>query len=505
VLWLATLLPDLGARYSFGWDSSQFDRAVTHFDIARHQPHPPGYPLWVLALRGLTPVAGNPNRAQVLLAFLFTLAALCFFRALARALLGDPEGLSAMLLLAFSPLTCLYANSSQVYAVDLFSSCFAGWLASELWLGRTRRAVPGFAVMALAAGFRPSGVVFLLPLLCIAMWRYGLKNPVQAGLGVLAGGACWLAWYAPTAMLSGGFSALSALNRSQMAISFGKTSVFYGAPAMTHARMVVEACLYFAVAISSFALPLAASLWSRPKRDLDLPSRARPAWATPAFFVLWIGPNLAVVYLFHCSQPGYVLLSVPPLALLLAWVTRRTLNGLAWTAAGVAAALLVGYFPYERFMNPGSTALPFLLLRSTPRISRLVETSQRDIRALIDSMPGRPEQKLLLCLRRKFEAPNIRTVTYDFSDVVWADFEGPAFRVFTPREGGVSFTLPGSVRSVAWLCDQEGLPAAVRAQFPHVRQIAGNRLFSFWSGLANTSRMEAILKPTATGARVTPP
>lgn len=84
MIWVALILPDLGTRYSFGWDSSQFDRAVSDFDIARHQPHPPGYPLWVLALRALSPILNNPNRAQILLAVLFTLAGLAFFRAVAR-------------------------------------------------------------------------------------------------------------------------------------------------------------------------------------------------------------------------------------------------------------------------------------------------------------------------------------------------------------------------------------------------------------------------------------
>ena len=504
MIWVALILPDLGTRYSFGWDSSQFDRAVSDFDIARHQPHPPGYPLWVLALRALSPILNNPNRAQILLAVLFTLAGLAFFRAVARDLLGDRAGSSATLLLAFSPLICLNANSSQVYAVDLFLSCFAGWFTRELWSGRTHRTAAGFAILTLAAGFRPSGLVLLLPLLGFALWRSCLAKPIHAAMGVLAGGACWLAWYIPTALLSGGFSALAALNHVQMAGSFSKTSVFYGAPAIVHARKVVEVCIYFAIAIAGFLPPLAASLWSRWKRRGDLPCGPVPAWAKPVFLFLWMAPNLALVYLFHCSQPGYLLLSLPPLALVLAWFARRTLNGVVWAAAGIATALLVSHLPYERFMGPGSSALPFIVLRATPRISALNETSQRDLRGLIDSMPGRPEERLIFCLLGRFEAPNIRTVTYDFSDVAWADFEGPGLRVFAPHEGSFSSSLPASVRSVAWLCDGAGLPAAVRAQFPYVRQIAGSRLFSFWAA-PEDKVPETILRLTESGVQTIVP
>ncbi|WP_321472286.1 glycosyltransferase family 39 protein [uncultured Paludibaculum sp.] len=481
ILWGATLLPYLSPHYSFGWDSSQFDRAVTDFDIARHQPHPPGYPLWVVALRGLAPILGNPNTAQVVVALLFTLAGLWFFRALARDLLGERAAWPATLLVAFSPLICLYASSSQVYAVDFFVSCFAGWVTRELGLGRTQRAVPSLAVVALAAGFRPSGVVFLFPLLGIGLWQCCRKQPGRAVMGILAGAACWLAWLTPTALLSGGFGALAALNHDQVQRSFSKTSVLYSAPAIVHLHMAIDVCVYFAVAIAGFLPALAAALWPRDRRVVDEPARSGPSWATPTFFALWMAPNLALIYLFHCSQPGYLLLSLPPLFLLLAWLARHTIGDLRLAAAGIAVALLVGHFPYERFMDPAQTTLPFVVLRATPRISGLVEASQREIRSLIDAMPGRPEEKLVFCLLRRFEAPNIRTVTYDFPDVAWADLGGPGLRVFLPGQDVPLSRPSASVRSVGLVCDGAGLPATVRAQFPGAQRVAGNQLFSFWT------------------------
>ena len=494
ILWLGLLLPDLGARYSFGWDSSQFDRAVADFDIVRHQPHPPGYPLWVLALRGVTPLAGNPNRAQVLLAMLFTVAALWFFRGLGRELLGEDGSFAATLLLAFSPVVCLNANSSQVYAVDLFVSCFGGWLAAQLVSGRTHIAVPGLAVVAIAAGFRPSGAVLLFPLLGLALWHCGRKRPLQAAAGLLAGMACWLAWLVPTAQLTGGFGVLAALNHAQMAGSFRKTSVFYGAPAIVHAHKVVEVCLYFAMALCAFLPPLVPRLRSRLTGEAEQLAREQPAWATPAFFLLWLAPNLALVYLFHCSQPGYILLSLPPLALLLGWLARGRLSSLGWTAAGVAAALLVSYLPYEQFIVPAKSRLPFLFFRSTPRISRMIETSQRQLRTLIDAMPGRTQVKLVVCLRSEFEAPDIRTVTYDFPDVVWADYAGSRLRFYAPHGAGVADEAPATVHSVAWLCDGKGLPEAMRGRYPEVRRIAGNALYSFWAPPAADSRVLEIIR-----------
>ena len=45
------------------WDAVQFALATRSFDIARHQPHPPGYILYVGWGRLLTWLTGDPNFA----------------------------------------------------------------------------------------------------------------------------------------------------------------------------------------------------------------------------------------------------------------------------------------------------------------------------------------------------------------------------------------------------------------------------------------------------------
>jgi hypothetical protein len=478
LLWLALALPYVDTRYSYNWDSSQFERGVEHFDISRHQPHPPGYPLWIFALKGLTPlVGGRANSAQVILALLFTASALVFFRFLAQKILGDSAGLAATILLGFSPLVCLYAITPLTYAVDLFASCSIGWLAARLWRGQVCWAPLAFALAAVTAGFRPSGATLLLPLLSVALWRAWRKQPIYAAAGLLAGAVFWLAWYVPTALLSGGFGALAAMDRNQMIASARTTSIFFGAPPAVHAHMLVDVCLYFALALAGLALPLAARWRARPRR----PGHTIPLPAAPLFFALWLFPNLVVVCLFHCGEPGYVLLSLPPLVLLGAWLASPVLNRPQWIAAAAAVGLAAGYFPYEHFINPAVATLPYQLLRASPRLPGLLERSQRQLRELIDSLPGRSEEKLIFCMRQRTEAPNIRTVTYEYSDVAWADFEGPGLRVFAPRGGALSDRFPTSVRSIGWLCDGAGLPPALRARFPQAHRLAGNVLFSFWA------------------------
>jgi hypothetical protein len=485
LLWLALVLPQLASHYSFDWDSSQFERGVAHFDIARHQPHPPGYPLWMLALKGLTPIVGHPISAQVALALLFTIAGLIFFYLLARELLGDEAGLAATVLLAFSPLVLLHAMTSAVYAVDLFTSSAGAWFAARLWnADKPRWPLPVLAgfTLALAAGFRPSGGAFLLPLLAVAFLRTARLRPVQAALGMAAGALCWAAWYVPAALITGGFQRLSALTSAQAVSSFRKTSVFYGATFHQQFVMMTGTTIVLAFALAPLALAVGTALLLTRGRLLGAPRPSRPAWASVLFFVLWLTPNLAMDYLFHFGKVGYAMLSLPPLALVVAWLAWPALKHSRWTLAFTAAALLACYFPYERLIvDQARGSLPRLLLVCSPRMPGLLEDSQRDLRRLIDGLPGRPEQKLIFCLREHPDAPNIRTVTCEYSDVYWANPTKSGLEVHAPREGPVSYRWPDSVRIIGWLCNSDGPPADVRARYPRARRMGGSAVYSLWA------------------------
>ena len=62
------------ARMLYNWDAVQFALALREFDVAKHQPHPPGYLLYVGLGRLLNIPLADPNLAYVALAMLFSAA-----------------------------------------------------------------------------------------------------------------------------------------------------------------------------------------------------------------------------------------------------------------------------------------------------------------------------------------------------------------------------------------------------------------------------------------------
>src|SRR5438067_7900817 len=60
------------ARMLYNWDAVQFALALKEFDVVKHQPHPPGYILYVALGRLVNTWLDNPTAAYVVLAVAFS-------------------------------------------------------------------------------------------------------------------------------------------------------------------------------------------------------------------------------------------------------------------------------------------------------------------------------------------------------------------------------------------------------------------------------------------------
>src|SRR5262245_24830020 len=91
------------AQMPYGLDSIQYVLGVANYDVRLHQPHPPGYFLFVMAGRLGTLLFHDANRSFVVLNILFS--ALCVWTVfhLGRDLFDGATGLTGAILLATSP------------------------------------------------------------------------------------------------------------------------------------------------------------------------------------------------------------------------------------------------------------------------------------------------------------------------------------------------------------------------------------------------------------------
>ena len=220
-----TALVAAGATFALGlalaspwpddWDAVGFVRAVTDFDLARFQPHPPGYPVYVALARLANTLTHDPVRACGACSALGLALAVW---ALARGASSRAGVACATALALASPELMLAATSARSDALGLGLGALAVGLGA--FASHPRDGALVGAILALGAGARPSLAVCVATALALGAVRHRARPRVWAA-GALAFALVCAAWLTGLIVASGGVAALVAQTRRQAAGHFG--------------------------------------------------------------------------------------------------------------------------------------------------------------------------------------------------------------------------------------------------------------------------------------------
>jgi hypothetical protein len=331
------------ARMLYNWDAVQFALALHEFDVAKHQPHPPGYLLYVALGRLLNASLANPTLAYVTLAMLFSAGSTFVLYWLARRLYDRATAVTAASLLAVSPLFWFYGSVGLTYAGEAFAASLVAWFAYGALSGHVASLYWGALALGLTGGMRQSVLVLLLPLwLGSALLGVPSRRRQAIAGGILL--ASVLAWLLPMLWLTGGPAAYVGASTQLYGSVLLPTSVLGGSLEITLAQMryLLESTL-----VGLGPLGLVA---------LILPAYARRmGWRRPEWFLLgWMVPPIIFYMLIHFGQAGYVLTFLPALVILLSRV-------LAWAVAAGSERLRR---PNWRWALTTATLLPLVLINT---------------------------------------------------------------------------------------------------------------------------------------------
>lgn len=210
---LTRLLPL--AKGPWDWDEVLFCMAVGEYDVGQHQPHPPGFPLYIAMARLIRGLVSSDFLALQVVNIVAAMAVFPVMFALARALRFDfVRAFWVALLFAFLPNVWFYGGTgfSDLPAMVFFLATVAAFLFAAR-TGSTRLYL--FASVLLACGvlIRPQNAVVAVFPWAFASWvlvrdrRWGalLSGASLTALLVLLG-------YGASAWATGGFDAyMSAL------------------------------------------------------------------------------------------------------------------------------------------------------------------------------------------------------------------------------------------------------------------------------------------------------
>ena len=173
-------------------DSINFALGVRQFDVAEHQPHPPGYPVYIAlskvstaALRAAGIDAAAP-RGLAIWSALGGAAAIPAVLLLFRRLEGrDDLARWATLVLAASPLFWFTALRPLS---DMLGFAAAMW-ALALMAGKPpgRRLIAGALLAGLAIGIRSQTAVLTVPMLALALMTHSPPRLARSFLSLRGG------------------------------------------------------------------------------------------------------------------------------------------------------------------------------------------------------------------------------------------------------------------------------------------------------------------------------
>ena len=378
-LFLITLLSRVPFRTGllYAWDSVLYTRALDKFDVTAGHPQPPGHLYYVGLIWLVNRLTGDPNAAMVWISAFAAAGAVALLYRFGRMLFGRGIALGAAALLATSLSFWVYSEIAYPYTLLAFLSIACAAAIYQTWQGRTRWVVPAALVLGVASGFREELLPFMLPLLVIGWYR---KPPllVTAAAGVLLAAA--VAWYIPSALLSGGLAAYQNSSSAQTDYLLRYSSVFGGGLGALEANAL--AFVRFLGWALSAAIPALAVFFA----CLLLP-RFRRLWSDRRllFLAVWSLPSILFYVFIHIGEYGYVFNFLPAALLIAVWgvatVAGQAANGrgdrFRKLAFAVPVALLVAVNAGLFLAAPPAMSANRLAARETILRSK-IETIKQD-------------------------------------------------------------------------------------------------------------------------------
>lgn len=329
-----TALYPLAPGQLFTFDDVNLAYSIGHFDIRASQPHPPGYPLFVLEMRTLWALRfRHVEHLLFALAVAGSIAALFLLAVCGNFMMGGHSGFFAAWLLVFNPVFWHAGLASalrvQLAVVSIAVAAFC-WLA---WRGNANAVLWSAVALAVGAGIRPETGLLLFPLWAAS----ALRAPVawrERGTALAAMAGVVLVWLLPAMMASGGPASFVRACLDYVTDQASVSSGLFGASDRRWQTTFWHMVVWTFCILPGCALP-AALAW-----------RGREGWRIGserlAFLALWLLPAFAFGLLVHIEDPGHALAMIPAVALFGGYLMSRALETLAMRVGqghGVVLAL----------------------------------------------------------------------------------------------------------------------------------------------------------------------
>lgn len=298
---IAVRLP-FRSEFLVNWDAVNFALGISSFDLATHQPHPPGYLGWVALSRAANTITNDPNAAMTLLSAVSGAVATGVLFLLARRYASRRASVVAALLFSTAPLIWYYSVVALSYmTIGAVAMVLLYTLVRALEERSSRYLLVAGVVLAVIGALRPTDQVLLGSAWLVVAWTFSWRTRIRAALVM---GVASLAWIVPLLWLSGGVGAFRGESSAVAGLAGGRTWILGGNLAgMGQNLGMVAAGLLLGLFGGLAVLLVARTRGIRPYGELPDDQRR--------LLVAWVAPPLFVYLALHTGQLGYVILLLP--------------------------------------------------------------------------------------------------------------------------------------------------------------------------------------------------
>lgn len=281
------------------WDSVQFVIGTENFNLHHHQPHPPGYIGYVFLGRLLNTVTGDPHLSLIIISLVSGALVPVGFYLLARRFMPHIYALLGSIAFGSSIVVWYYSTVALTYVVELAAGLFLLWALRRATEDLDPRFIyAAAALLALLGSFRQSAVVFFLPIIIWAAFKFPWRTRIRASalLGVLTA-----LWAVPLLWLAGGPRNYYRESKELADLVSPDSSI----PIIDPGSLAQNITFVVAGIILGVNVGLIIVARYRSNWGAWLPFSDR------VFFAFWSLPALATFIFGHTGQLGYVLILLP--------------------------------------------------------------------------------------------------------------------------------------------------------------------------------------------------
>jgi hypothetical protein len=313
ILFVVTLLTRIPftSRFLYDQDAVQFALALEKYDVYLHQPHPPGYFVYVMLGKLINQFFHDANSSFLLLSLIGSGLSVVAVYYLGVIIFDRETGLWAAVFALTSPLLWYYGEVALTYVVAAFLNTWIAILCWNLLRKQSRWLYLSSLVLGITGGIRQDVLIFLFPLWLFCIVRLHWKRVLIA---ILILGLTVAGWFVPMLFMTGGPERYSsAVN--ELWHFHNRTFAIWnaGVGSRGHFLLAFLGNTSYGIGIGmvfllfGFYLVVRTGAWRRISIEKLL------------FFALWLIP----AFLFHIlifmnpDQAGYSVFFLPPLFVLL--------------------------------------------------------------------------------------------------------------------------------------------------------------------------------------------